>query len=72
MTPFGKLAIILAILLVITSMVIIVANKTFPLGKLPGVLTIEKKNSKFYLPFTTSAVVSGSVAGLAALIAVIF
>ena len=72
MTPFGKLAIILSILLVITGMVVIVANKTLPLGKLPGDLTIVKENSKFYLPFTTSAVLSGSIAGLAALIAVIF
>lgn len=72
MPPVGRLLIFLGILLVLTGLVVILVNKVFPLGKLPGDITIEKDNFKFYFPFTTGLLVSGVLSGLALLITLLF
>jgi hypothetical protein len=71
MAPVGKLIISLGILLIVVGLVIIVLNRTIPLGQFPGDVTLEKGDLKFYFPFTTGLVVSSVLTGLALLIAII-
>lgn len=72
MPAIGKLMIFLGILLLVTGLVIIFLNKAVPLGALPGDVTFEKQNFKFYFPFTTGLVLSGVFSGLALLISILF
>lgn len=72
MSGTGKLIIALGLLLVVVGLVVIVSNKTLPLGKLPGDFTIERENLRFYFPVTTSLVVSSVLSGLAFLILTLF
>ena len=71
--PFiGKIGIAVGILLIVSSLAIIFMNKVFPLGSLPGDITVEQESFKFYFPFTTGLVVSGVLSGLALLIFILF
>jgi len=72
MPVIGKIAIFLGILLVVTGLLIILMNKVFPLGNLPGDITVEKENFKFYFPFTTGLVISAVFSGLVFLVMVLF
>ena len=72
MNGVGKLIIALGLLLVIVGLVVIVSNKTLPLGRLPGDFTIERENLRFYFPVTTGLVVSSVLSGLALLILTLF
>lgn len=72
MSVFGKFIIALGILLIVAGLVILVWNKTFPLGKLPGDFTLERDDLRFYFPVTTSLVVSAVLSGLAFLILTLF
>lgn len=72
MSGTGKFIIALGLLLVVVGLVVIVSNKTLPLGKLPGDFTIERENLRFYFPVTTSLLVSSVLSGLALLILTLF
>ena len=72
MSGVGKLIIALGLLLVIVGLVVIVSNKTLPLGRLPGDFTIERENLRFYFPVTTGLLVSSVLSGLAFLILTLF
>ncbi len=48
----GKLLIIIGIVCIAVGLILTYANK-FPLGKLPGDISVERGNFKFYFPLTT-------------------
>jgi hypothetical protein len=54
----GKLLIILGIVFVIVGTIITYSDRIPFLGKMPGDITIEKENFKFYFPITTSILLS--------------
>jgi hypothetical protein len=59
MAGFGKLLIFLGAILVLAGALILFLGKThLPLGRLPGDLLFRGKNTTFYLPLTTSIVLS--------------
>ena len=58
MGEMAKIIIVIGIVLVLTGLAILFFQKVPFLGKLPGDILIQKKNFTFYLPFSTSIVVS--------------
>jgi hypothetical protein len=54
----GKLLIIVGFVCIIAGVLIIYLPRIPFLGKLPGDIRIEKENFKFYLPLTTSIIIS--------------
>lgn len=58
MNDIAKLLIIGGFILVAVGLFWQVGSKYLPLGKLPGDISIEKENFKFYFPITTSIVIS--------------
>jgi len=58
MQPFPKTLIIAGILLVLVGTIWQLGSSTFNFGKLPGDISIEKPNFKFYFPLTTSIIIS--------------
>ena len=54
----GKILIIAGIVLVVAGLVIQFFNKIPFLGKLPGDISIERENFKFYFPIVTSILLS--------------
>jgi hypothetical protein len=55
---FGKILIILGIIIIITGGLLLLANKIPFFGKLPGDIAIQKKNFSFYFPITTCIIIS--------------
>lgn len=58
MQNFPKLLISIGLLFLLIGLLWQMGAKFFPLGKLPGDISIEKENFKFYLPIGTSIVLS--------------
>jgi len=58
MGEMAKIIIMIGVVLVLTGLAILFFQKVPFLGKLPGDILIKKKNFTFYLPFSTSIVVS--------------
>ncbi len=58
MHPFGKLLIIVGILLVVLGLLFSVGSKIPWLGRLPGDIYIQRGNFTFYFPLATSVLVS--------------
>jgi hypothetical protein len=54
----GKLLIIVGIVCIAIGLFITYGPKIPFLGKLPGDISVEKENFKFYFPLTTSIIVS--------------
>jgi thiosulfate reductase cytochrome b subunit len=54
----GKLLIIIGIILILTGLIITYHGKMPFLGKLPGDISIERNNFKFYSPITTCIIFS--------------
>jgi hypothetical protein len=54
----GKLLIILGIVCILAGLLIMYAPKIPFLGKLPGDISIERQNFKFYFPLATSIIIS--------------
>ena len=54
----GKLLIIVGIVCIAVGLFITYGPKIPFLGKLPGDISVEKENFKFYFPLTTSIIVS--------------
>jgi hypothetical protein len=53
----GKWLIIIGIVCIAVGLLLTYANR-FPLGKLPGDISVERGNFKFYFPLTTSILIS--------------
>ncbi|MCP4267552.1 MAG: DUF2905 domain-containing protein [Candidatus Brocadiaceae bacterium] len=58
MHDFGRILILIGLLIVVLGIILIVGNKIPFIGKLPGDIAIERKNYSFYLPVTTCIVIS--------------
>lgn len=59
MTQWGKLIIVIGILLVIVGIIIYFwGNKFSWIGHLPGDIRVEKENFRFYFPITTMILIS--------------
>jgi hypothetical protein len=58
MQPFGKLLIIVGIVIVAAGVLLTFFDKIPFLGKLPGDIHIKKENFSFYFPITTSIIIS--------------
>lgn len=58
MNPIAKLFIIGGIVLIIVGLLWQFGGRFLPFGRLPGDITVEKENFKFYFPLTTSIIVS--------------
>lgn len=54
----GKFLIIVGIFFIVAGLLITYLPKIPFLGKLPGDITIERENFKFYFPLTTSIIIS--------------
>jgi hypothetical protein len=54
----GKILIILGVILMLAGLIIEYSNRLPFFGKLPGDITIERENFRFYFPFATSIVIS--------------
>jgi hypothetical protein len=54
----GKFLIIIGIIFIATGLLITYLPKIPFLGKLPGDITIERENFKFYFPLATSIIIS--------------
>lgn len=57
MESIGKLIITIGLILVTIGLLITFGNR-FGIGRLPGDIFIEKGNFKFFLPITTSIILS--------------
>jgi hypothetical protein len=54
----GKLLIIVGIVFILAGLIITYVPRLPYLGKLPGDISIERENFRFYLPITSSILVS--------------
>jgi hypothetical protein len=54
----GKMLIIIGIILIVAGAIISYSDKIPFLGKLPGDVSIERENFKFYFPVTTCIIIS--------------
>ena len=64
----GKLLIIVGILCIVVGVFMTYGPKIPFLGKLPGDISVEKENFKFYFPITSSIIVSNIISLLLLLI----
>ncbi len=58
MTNFGKLLILIGIVMIISGILVTLLGKIGGLGRLPGDIYIQRKNMVFYFPITTMLIVS--------------
>lgn len=54
----GKILVIIGIILIIVGVIMMYSDKMGFLGRLPGDITIEKKNFSFHFPLMTSILLS--------------
>lgn len=57
-SAFGKILVVLGILIAILGIFIIMAGKIPYIGRLPGDIYIRRKNFTFYFPLATSIIIS--------------
>ncbi|MDR4509079.1 MAG: DUF2905 domain-containing protein [Candidatus Brocadiaceae bacterium] len=55
---FGKTLIFLGIIMIVFGIFFMIGNKIPFLGKLPGDISVQKKNFNFYFPITTCIIIS--------------
>ena len=55
---FGKMLILLGVLIIVIGLLLLVGEKIPWVGRLPGDIIIRKKNFTFYFPLATSIVIS--------------
>ncbi len=58
LSAFGKIIIGLGILMIIIGGLFVIGGKIPFIGRLPGDITIQKKNFSFYFPITTCIIIS--------------
>lgn len=54
----GKILIIIGFILIVAGILVTYSDRIPFIGKLPGDITIEKENFRFYFPITTSILLS--------------
>jgi hypothetical protein len=54
----GKLLIVIGVILIIAGIIVNYAHKIPFLGKMPGDISVERENFKFYFPLTTCIILS--------------
>jgi hypothetical protein len=57
----GKMLVIIGIAIVILGIIIQINGKIPFLGRLPGDISIQKKNFQFYFPLTSSLLISALI-----------
>ncbi len=58
MAEYGKILIVIGLLLVILGFVFVIGNKVPFIDWLPGDIAVERKNYSFYFPVTACIVIS--------------
>ncbi len=59
MADFGKVLLLLGVILAVAGMVMVLLGRTgLPLGRLPGDILYRGKNTTFYFPLATSLLLS--------------
>lgn len=58
LSPLGKMLIVLGAILIVIGVLFLFGDKIPFLGKLPGDITIKKKNFTIYIPIATSILLS--------------
>ncbi len=58
MHDFGKILVLIGLLLFVLGSILIVGNKLPFVGKLPGDIVIERRDYSFYFPVTTCIIIS--------------
>lgn len=58
LSAFGKILIGLGILMIIVGGLVVIGGKIPFIGRLPGDITIQRKNFSFYFPVTTCIIIS--------------
>jgi hypothetical protein len=59
MADFGKVLVLLGVILAVAGMVMVLLGRTgLPLGRLPGDILYRGKNTTFYFPLATSLLLS--------------
>ena len=58
MVGFGKILVIVGLLLAILGLIFIFGNKIPFIGKLPGDIAVERRNYSVYFPVTTCIIIS--------------
>ncbi|OPY58128.1 MAG: hypothetical protein A4E55_01114 [Pelotomaculum sp. PtaU1.Bin035] len=55
---FGKMILLLGIILMVAGVIMLAGGKLFGLGRLPGDIFVQRGNFRFYFPVVTSIVLS--------------
>ena len=55
---FGKILVVFGIIMIVVGGLFMFGTKIPFIGRLPGDITIQKKNFSFYFPITTSIIIS--------------
>ena len=55
---FGKILVVFGIIMIVVGGLFMFGSKIPFIGRLPGDITIQKKNLSFYFPITTSIIIS--------------
>jgi len=58
MAPLGKLLVLLGVFIILMGLLLMAGDKIPWIGKLPGDLLIKKEKFTFYVPLTTSILIS--------------
>ncbi len=58
MHDFGKILVLIGLLLFVLGSILIAGNKLPFVGKLPGDIVIERRDYSFYFPVTTCIIIS--------------
>ncbi|MCC6276604.1 MAG: DUF2905 domain-containing protein [Oligoflexia bacterium] len=61
MNAVSKTLILAGLILIVTGVLWHFGSKVFPVGRLPGDITVEKENFKFYFPIMSSLILSAAL-----------
>ena len=61
MTELGKWLILLGLVITVAGIVLVFADKTGWLGRLPGDIYIKRENFTFYFPLATCIIISAII-----------
>ncbi|MEJ2535867.1 MAG: DUF2905 domain-containing protein [Calditrichia bacterium] len=56
--PFGKMLIVIGVIIIVVGLLFMYGNKIPFIGKLPGDIVQKKKNFTFYFPLTTLIIIN--------------
>jgi hypothetical protein len=56
--PFGKMLIVIGVIIIVVGLLFMYGNKIPFIGKLPGDIVLKKKNFTFYFPLTTLIIIN--------------